>query len=134
MPDIHFADNLTVLRPLPPGQADLIDLDPPFNTGQQRRSTRVRVSAATEGDRTGFGGRRYVSVQGATRAFDDYLGFLEPRLREAHRVLAPHGTLYFHIDREVHYCKVLLDGIFGRSCFLNDVIWTYDYGGRTRKR
>ena len=67
--------------------------------------------------------------------FDDYLGFLEPRLQEAYRVLAPNGTLYFHIDyREVHYCKVLLDGIFGRASFLNEIIWAYDYGARTTKR
>jgi site-specific DNA-methyltransferase (adenine-specific) len=67
--------------------------------------------------------------------FDDYLAFLEPRLRHAQRLLKPTGSLYFHIDyREVHYCKVLLDGIFGRECFLNEVIWAYDYGGRKRDR
>ena len=54
---------------------------------------------------------------------------------EAYRVLGPTGTLYFHIDyREAHYCKVLLDGIFGRASFLNEVIWAYDYGARSRRR
>jgi site-specific DNA-methyltransferase (adenine-specific) len=138
---IHFGDNLQVLRALPTGAANLIYIDPPFNTGGVRRRTEVTVAVAAEGegDRTGYGGRRYVTERLGTReypdAFDDYLGFLAPRLQEAHRVLAPDGTLYFHIDyREVHYCKVLLDGIFGRECFLNEVIWAYDYGGRPKNR
>jgi site-specific DNA-methyltransferase (adenine-specific) len=67
--------------------------------------------------------------------FDDFLAFIEPRLLEAQRVLADHGTLYFHIDyREVHYCKVLLDQIFGRDNFINEIIWAYDYGGRPKSR
>jgi len=99
----------------------------------------VRTTATDVGDRTGFAGRRYATERLGTRTFadvfDDYLTFLEPRLREAHRVLAPHGTLYLHLDyREVHYCKVLLDQIFGRDHFLNELIWAYDYGGRTRRR
>ncbi len=70
----------------------------------------------------------------ATR-FDDYLAFLAPRLEHAHRLLAREGTLYFHIDyREAHHCKLLLDEIFGRECFLNEIIWAYDYGARTRSR
>src|SRR4029077_18104905 len=92
-----------------------------------------------DGDRTGFGGRRYATrllQESSYRdAFDDSLGFLEPRLREVHRLLAPHGTLYFHIDyREAHYCKLLLDELFGREQFLNELIWAYDYGARTRRR
>jgi site-specific DNA-methyltransferase (adenine-specific) len=92
-----------------------------------------------EGDRTGFGGRRFRTVNGRTLSFDDsfddYLAFLEPRLVEAHRVLAETGTLYLHLDyREVHYGRILLDGIFGRECFLNEIIWAYDYGGRPKNR
>jgi site-specific DNA-methyltransferase (adenine-specific) len=138
---IHLGDNLDILRGLPAGVANLIYIDPPFNTGGIRRRTGVKVAvvAEGEGDRTGYGGRRYVTERLGTReysdVFDDYLGFLAPRLEEAHRVLAPDGTLYFHIDyREVHYCKVLLDGIFGRECFLNEIIWAYDYGGRPKNR
>jgi len=138
---IHFGDNLDVLRSLPAGAANLVYIDPPFNTGGTRRRTEMKVAVAAEdeGDRTGYGGRRYVTERLGTReypdAFGDYLGFLAPRLEEAHRVLAPDGTLYFHIDfREVHYCKVLLDGIFGRECFLNEIIWAYDYGGRPKNR
>jgi site-specific DNA-methyltransferase (adenine-specific) len=139
---IYFGDNLTVLQSLPDGLADLIYIDPPFNTGKEQRRTEIRTLRTTDGDRgdrTGFAGRRYDTVKVGTKAyndtFDDYLAFLEPRLREAYRVLSPHGTLYFHIDyREVHYCKVLLDAIFGRESFLNEVIWAYDYGARSRKK
>ncbi len=143
---MHFGDNLAVLRSLPDASANLIYIDPPFNTGRPARRTRLRVTRAGEsgGDRTGFHGLRYSSApvgngrNGAPAfadAFDDYLAFLEPRLREAHRVLAADGSLYFHIDyRESHYCKVLLDAIFGRASFLNEIVWAYDYGARTRKR
>lgn len=136
---IHFGDNLQVLNALPDGSVDLIYIDPPFNTGKAQKRTELSTVRAEEGDRTGFGGRRYSTSRAATRSyndsFDDYQAFLEPRLREAYRVLAPHGTLYFHIDyREAHYCKVLLDTIFGRASFLNEVIWAYDYGARTRRK
>src|SRR6202048_1878905 len=137
---IVLADNLTVLAETPDDSVDLIYVDPPFNTG--RRQTLESLSTVRDdaaGDRAGFKGHRYRTVRlGSTSyldVFDDYLTFLEPRLREFHRVLKATGTLYVHLDyREVHYCKVLLDGIFGRECFLNEVIWAYDYGGRTRRR
>lgn len=136
---IYFAENLEVLRALPPGSIDLIYIDPPFNTGKVQQRTQLKTVRSSEGDRAGFQGHRYESiVVGRKRfsdLFDDYLAFLEPRLTEAHRVLAPHGSLYFHIDyREVHYCKVLLDAIFGRDAFLNEIIWAYDYGGRPTNR
>ena len=136
---IHLADNLAVLRGLPAGSIDLIYIDPPFNTGKVQQRTRIKSVRSETGDRTGFQGRRYASTPIASQrfddAFDDYLGFLEPRLVEAHRVLAPHGSLYFHVDcREVHYCKVLLDRIFGRAAFLNEIIWAYDYGGRPKNK
>ena len=136
---IIFGENLAVLQDLPDGSIDLVYIDPPFNTGKTQAHTRLRTTQSGEGDRAGFAGRRYRTEKIGTRAyrdaFDDYLAFLEPRLVEAHRVLAGHGSLYFHIDyREVHYCKVLLDGIFGRDCFLNEIIWAYDYGARTTRR
>ena len=136
---VILSDNLPVLRGLDPGTVPLIYVDPPFNTGKTQQRTQIRAIRDAEGDRTGFAGHRYRTETLASRAwedsFDDYLAFLEPRLVEAHRVLAADGTLYFHIDyREVHYCKVLLDGIFGRECFLNEIIWAYDYGGRPKRR
>ena len=136
---ILLADNLAVLPTLADGSIDLIYIDPPFNTGKAQRRLTLRMVRDGVGDRTGFQGQRYRTEELGRSAyadeFDDYLAFLEPRLREAYRVLASSGSLYFHIDyREAHYCKVLLDGIFGRECFLNEVIWAYDYGARTTKR
>jgi len=136
---IHHADNMDVLPGLPDGAFQLIYIDPPFNTGAtQSRRTLATVPDA-DGDRTGFKGVRYrtrlLAESRYRDTFDDYLAFLEPRLREAHRLLAPSGTLYFHIDyREAHYCKLLLDELFGREQFLNELIWAYDYGARSRRR
>lgn len=136
---VYLGDNLPILRGLPAASVDLIAIDPPFNTGRDQARTRLRTVRSEDGDRTGFGGRRYRSIKIGSRsfadAFDDYLAFLAPRLEEAYRLLAPHGSLYVHLDaREVHYVKVLLDGIFGRACFLNEIIWAYDYGARTKKK
>ena len=136
---VVFGDNLPVLQALGDQSVQLVYTDPPFNTGKTQRRTRIRVAADPNGDRSGFTGRRYRSTTLGTQAFadqfDDYLAFLEPRLREIHRVLSPSGSLYLHLDyREAHYCKVLLDGIFGRDRFLNEIIWAYDYGGRPKRR
>jgi site-specific DNA-methyltransferase (adenine-specific) len=136
---IYYDDNLPVLQGMVPGSIDLIYIDPPFNTGKVQGRTQIKTVRSENGDRVGFQGQRYETVKVGTKSysdlFDDYLAFLEPRLREAYRVLAPNGTLYFHIDyREVHYCKVLLDQIFGRDCFLNEIIWAYDYGARTKTK
>jgi site-specific DNA-methyltransferase (adenine-specific) len=137
-------DNFEVLRALDDGAVNLIYIDPPFNTGREQRHTAVRTervedSEADEGDRTGFGGRRYrtteLGSQAFADAFDDFLGFLEPRLVECRRVLADDGSLFLHLDpRESHYAKVLLDGIFGQASFLNEIVWAYDYGGRSKRR
>lgn len=137
--DIHFADNLEVLRALPDAHVDLIYIDPPFNTGKVQRRLSMSTVRCTKGDRTGFHGLRYRTVQLGSREyrdiFDDYLEFLEPRLVEARRVLKPDGSLFVHIDyREVHYVKILLDLLFGRESFINELIWAYDYGARTRKK
>ena len=140
MHTIYFGDNLDILRRHAlDGTVNLIYIDPPFNTGKAQTRTRIKTVRSASGDRVGFQGQRYATAKMGSRAFpdrfDDYLAFLEPRLREAYRALAPDGTLYFHIDyREAHYCKVLLDGIFGRRCFLNEIIWAYDYGGRPTRR
>jgi site-specific DNA-methyltransferase (adenine-specific) len=136
---IFLSDNLPVLRGMKSGTIDLIYIDPPFNTGKTQGRTRIKTIRSEDGDRTGFQGRRYSTIKIGTKSyrdtFDDYLDFLEPRLAEAYRVLAPNGSLYFHIDyREVHYCKVLLDSIFGRECFLNEIIWAYDYGARSKSK
>ncbi|MES2391408.1 MAG: DNA methyltransferase, partial [Acidobacteriota bacterium] len=141
------SENLAALRTLPDASIDLIYIDPPFNTGTTQQRSRIRTIRDDAGDRTGFGGRRYRTEKIAspdpnyTDIFDDYLGFLRPRLAEAHRILTPAGSLFLHIDpREVHYVKVLLDQLFtndttnGRDCFQNEIIWAYDYGARSTKR
>jgi site-specific DNA-methyltransferase (adenine-specific) len=136
---IYFGDNLDVLQNLPSGAYSLIYIDPPFNTGRTQSRTQLRTARDENGDRTGFGGQRYTTIplgsRGYVDLFDDYLAFIEPRLLEAHRLLTDSGSLFFHIDyREAHYVKILLDSIFGRECFLNEIIWAYDYGGRTSRK
>lgn len=136
---IYFGDNLPILQSLPSETIDLIYIDPPFNTGKSQSRKQIKTVADDHGDRVGFQGRSYRTIELGQKAyqdqFDDYLGFLEPRLREAYRILKKNGSLYFHIDyREVHYCKILLDQIFGRDSFLNEIIWAYDYGARTKKK
>ena len=136
---IILADNLEFLRDFPDGAADLVYIDPPFNTGGQQSFTRIKTVRDEDGDRTGFGGNRYrTERQGKNSyldAFDDYMGFLAPRIEEARRVLTQTGSLFLHVDQhESHYCKVLLDRVFGRKSFLNEIIWSYDYGGRSKKK
>jgi site-specific DNA-methyltransferase (adenine-specific) len=132
-------DNALVLAGLPAETFDLIYVDPPFNTGRAQARSTVATVADSSAERVGFGGRRYRSQLLQRLSYEDqfadYLGFLEPRLARARELLAPHGTLYFHIDyREAHYCKLLLDEIFGRDAFLNEIIWAYDYGAKPRRR
>ena len=136
---VLHGDNLALLPRLDDGLFQLAYLDPPFNTGRRQSRRTLSTVADPGGDRTGFQGRRYsTKVLGESAyddEFDDYLGFLEPRLVEVRRVLAASGTLYLHVDyREAHYVKVLLDRLFGRECFLNEIIWAYDYGARPRRR
>jgi len=136
---ILLGDNLDVLPRFPDASFDLVYADPPFNTGRTQRRLTLATAAAEDGDRTGFGGRRYRSTRlqesSYEDSFEDYLAFLEPRLREIRRVLAETGTFYFHVDyREAHYCKVLLDTLLGRECFLNEIVWAYDYGAKPKHR
>ncbi len=136
---IHFDDNLSVLRQHPSDSVDLIYIDPPFNTGKVQSRTQISTIRDENGDRTGFQGKRYrttkIGTKEYTDIFDDYCSFIEPRLIEAHRILKRNGSIFFHIDyREVHYVKVLMDTIFGRDSFLNEIIWAYDYGARSKKK
>ena len=136
---ILLGDNLELLAGLPDEAFQVIYTDPPFNTGRRQTRRSLRTVADADGDRAGFGGRRYrtrlLAESSYRDDFDDYLGFLAPRLDQMRRVLARSGTLYFHIDyREAHYCKLLLDELFGRECFLNEIIWAYDYGARAKRK
>jgi site-specific DNA-methyltransferase (adenine-specific) len=137
--EILLGENLEILPRFADGSFQLIYIDPPFNTGRAQTRKTLQTVASADGDRAGFQGRRYTTKLVSERSYadehDDYLAFLAPRLAHAHRLLAREGTLYFHIDyREAHYCKLLLDEIFGRECFLNEIVWAYDYGARTRRR
>ena len=137
--DIYSGDNLDVMREFEDASFDLIYIDPPFNTGRTQSRKRLKTIRDRDGDRTGFQGKRYRTIELGSSAFadlfDDYQAFLEPRLHEACRLLSPTGSFFLHIDyREVHYCKVLLDEIFGRPSFINEIIWAYDYGARSKRR
>ena len=137
--EIILGDNLDVLPQFADGSFRLAYLDPPFNTGGVQRRLTLATTPDDAGDRVGFQGRRYrttlLDESSYRDSFDDYLGFLAPRLEHARRLLDRTGTFYFHIDyREAHYCKLLLDEIFGRECFLNEIVWAYDYGARSKRR
>lgn len=136
---VFHADNADLLPTLPDGAFQLIYLDPPFNTGKPQTRHSVMTKRSAEGSRIGFKGKTYETVKGRVTSyndvFEDYWAFLEPRLEQAWRLLAETGTLYLHLDyRESHYAKVLLDALFGRECFLNEIVWAYDYGARAKRK
>jgi site-specific DNA-methyltransferase (adenine-specific) len=136
---ILLGDSIELLPGFAAQSFQLVYIDPPFNTGRTQVRRTLRAVRDDNAPRQGFQGRRYrtslLAESSYRDSFDDYLGFLAPRLQQAHRLLAQEGTLYFHIDyRESHHCKLLLDEIFGRECFLNEIIWAYDYGARTKRR
>jgi site-specific DNA-methyltransferase (adenine-specific) len=140
VPDqVLLGENLELLTAFADASFQLVYVDPPFNTGKARTRQTLQAIRDDAGERKGFQGARYrtrLLAEASYRDhFDDYLAFLAPRLQHARRLLRREGTLYFHIDyREAHHCKLLLDEIFGRECFLNEIIWAYDYGARTRRR
>jgi len=164
MNTIYFGDNLPILSTLPGESVDLIYIDPPFNTGKVQSLSSIKTARDANGDRRGFQGIAYQTIRVGTKSYRDSFNqelvgqvlpeqeqayrilaphastyfleeFLRPRLLEAYRILKPHGSLYFHIDyREVHYCKILLDQLFGRDSFINEIIWAYDYGGKAKTR
>jgi len=132
-------DNLAVLQSIADASIQLIYVDPPFNTGRVQTRGSSTTTRTETGNRIGFKGQRYEIVKDTVLSYDDefkdYWSFLEPRLEEAWRILKDTGTLYLHLDyRESHYAKVLLDALFGRECFLNEIIWAYDYGGKAKSR
>ncbi len=136
---VYLGDNLAVLKSIPTESVDLIYIDPPFNTGREQQRSKETTKRNDQGHRVGFKGQRYETIKSKVLSYDDqfvdYWAFLEPRLEEAFRVLKDTGTIYLHLDyREAHYAKVLLDALFGPECFLNEIIWAYDYGGKSKSR
>lgn len=143
MPDsinlVLKGDNLSHLKTMPASSVQLIYIDPPFNTGRKQTRGKSVTTRTEDGNRVGFKGQRYQIVRETVLSYDDefadYWSFLEPRLEEAWRLLDETGTLYLHLDfREAHYAKVLLDALFGRECFLNEIIWAYDYGAKAKSK
>ena len=140
---LYYGDNLEILQEYIDDESiDLIYIDPPFNTGKYQQRTELQVKRDAQGDRVGFQGKTYRTVKGKSTYYADkfeslnaYLQFLRPRFEEAYRVLQPQGSFFLHLDyRAVHYCKVMLDEIFGHESFINEIIWAYDYGGRPKSR
>jgi site-specific DNA-methyltransferase (adenine-specific) len=136
---IFKGDNLPILKSIPSESVQLIYIDPPFNTGRTQTRGTTTTTRTDAGNRVGFKGKRYDVVRETVLSYDDefedFWSFLEPRLEEAWRLLNETGTLYLHLDyREAHYAKVLLDALFGRDCFLNEIIWAYDYGGKSKNK
>lgn len=137
--EIYLGNNLEILKSMPAESFQLIYIDPPFNTGRSQVRTNRTSKRSESGQSIGFNGKRYDQVVESVLSYDDefadYWSFIEPRLAEAWRLLKETGTLYLHLDyREAHYAKVLLDALFGRDCFLNEIIWAYDYGGKAKGR
>jgi site-specific DNA-methyltransferase (adenine-specific) len=136
---VFLADNLEILKKIPSGSVQLVYIDPPFNTGKTQKRESIKTVRSDSGARKGFKGQSYESIRESVTSYNDsftnYWEFLSPRLEEAWRILNDTGTLYLHLDyREVHYAKVMLDGLFGRDNFLNEIIWAYDYGARSTKK
>jgi site-specific DNA-methyltransferase (adenine-specific) len=134
------ADNLDLLAAIPDATVDLVYAYPPFATGRRQRLVSIRTGSG-ERTRRGFRGTEVSYEAVSDLAWDDdlpldeHLAALAARLREIHRLLAPHGSLYLHVDwRTSHHVRLLLDEVFGAGRFLNELIWAYDYGGRAADR
>lgn len=139
MEQIIHGDNLIELPKLPEKFATLIYIDPPYNTGKTQKRDRISVIASEEGDRVGFGGKTFETthIDSPTYedTFEDFEGFLMPRIKESLRCLTNNGSILIHLDwREVHYIKVAMDKLLGRDHFINEIIWSYDFGGRSKKK
>jgi len=136
---IYYENNLKILKSIPSNSIDLIYVDPPFNTGKTRSHSIMKNTQSDTGDRVGFQGKKYSTSFTEKLSYKDkiesYIDFLRSRIEESKRILKDKGSFFIHLDyREIHYAKVLCDEIFGRSSFINEIIWSYDYGARSRKK
>ncbi len=137
--NIHFGDNMDVLKEMESGSVNLVYIDPPFNTGKIQSRKRIETVRSEDGDRIGFKGHTYktrvLGEQSFFDIYDDYIRFLRDRIEQTERVLTSDGSFFLHLDyREIHYAKVMCDEVFGRESFINEIIWSYDYGGRSKSR
>lgn len=137
---IYYGDNIKVLKKLESESVSLIYIDPPFNTGKKIVHTQQMMYSSEDGTRKGFGDKKYKSIDIGRITYDDDYGVQYHKmilngLLEAHRILKPNGSLFFHIDyRECRHCGLLLDQVFGPESFINEIIWAYDYGARSKKK
>lgn len=119
---VHKGSALDLLHSIPDESIDLIYTDPPFGTGNVQTMDRKKAG-------------KTVSKIEYSDKYENYLDFLEPHLIQMHKVLKSTGTMYLHMDwRWVHYAKVKCDEIFGYDNFLNEVVWSYNFGGRGKDR
>lgn len=158
---LYYGDNLEVMRlHMNDESVDLIYLDPPFNSKRDynvflpepngsRSTAQVKAFKDTwSWDREAMthyqdvveaGGKlsqvlqafRLILGEGGRLA---YIAMMAPRLKEMHRILTPTGSLYLHCDPTAsHYLRILLDTIFSADHFLNEIVWCYSIGGKSRK-
>jgi len=111
MNSVMHGDCLRVMRIMPAKSIDLIYLDPPFNSGKNWGEFDDRWK------------------------WDEYLAFMRARLRQCHRVLKSTGTIYLHCDPNIsHYLKVMMDSIFGRANFRNEITWKRSHNHSDAKK
>ena len=160
---LYYGDCLEVMREWSPEQADLIYLDPPFNSKTQYNilfgsKTNGKTAQLMAFDDTwqwdGAAAERVKTLKGMKasgvwRAIAGletcvgetgmmaYLSYMAERLMECNRLLKPTGSIYLHCDPTAsHYLKVLMDSIFGAGNFKNEIVWRIGWvsGFKTQKR
>ncbi|MDE2765519.1 MAG: site-specific DNA-methyltransferase [Chloroflexota bacterium] len=152
---LYHGDNLPFLRGMNSGTVDLIATDPPFNKSKDFHATPDSLAqGARFEDRWSWDKdvhaewvdaiqddwpAAWFAIDNARLVAGDDMGaflcWLGVRLMEMHRVLADHGSIYLHIDHTAHaYVKTLMDAIFGRKNFQNEMVWYYSGGGASRSR
>lgn len=122
---IYWGDNLQVMSHLLKeyrGQVDLIYIDPPFDSKvDYKKKIKLRGQKA-ENDQTSFEDKQYTDIW----TNDEYLQFMYERLALIRELLSETGSIYLHADwHKIHHLRCLMDEIFGKENFLNEVVWCY---------
>ena len=152
---LFHGDNLVFLRGINSETVDLIATDPPFNKGRDFHATPDSLAAGAKfQDRWSWADdvegewvdqitddwpNVMTVINAARESYGDDMGaflcFMGVRLLEMRRLLRPHGSIYLHCDPTAsHYLKQLMDAVFGKKNFQNEIIWTYNVGGKSKKR
>ena len=142
---LYTNDNLFILHGLNSGLIDLIYLDPPFNTKRfYSAPVGSRVAGSSFKDMWSWedvnevyldelsdkypGLVKFITSVGEVHSKDlsAYLTYMTQRILEMHRVLKETGSIYLHCDPTAsHYLKILMDEIFGKNNFRNEIVWHY---------